>query len=130
MPDEGKKKPVEKVRIQYSRPDNYNPRYVSGVYGGVTPGGDLLCHFFYDYVDVPAEESGPIIDGNLETDKLERKSRVEHEPNELVVRRDVRVGLIVPIHQVRVIAEWMLEKVKESSITIEKKPDDVPEEGD
>ena len=40
---------------------------------------------------------------------------------EIVVRRDLRVGLIIPIHQISSIANWMLDKLKSSSITIETK---------
>ena len=121
MAREERKRKIESVRIKYFKPEGYEPIYVSGVYGGVTPRGDLVCHFFYEYTDVPDEEFGPVKDGKLQLDELERVDRIEHGPNELVVRRDVRMGIVIPVHQVPSITEWMLNTVKQASIEDESK---------
>ena len=70
---------------------------------------------------MPAEEVGPLKDGKLQTDKIRKIYRVKHKSGEIVVRRDLKVGLIIPIHQISSIANWMLDKLKSSNITIETK---------
>lgn len=110
----------ERVRFIYQKPEDYKMVYVNGVYGGVTPRGELLCHFFQEYADVPAEEEFPLVEGKPQFDKGSRVERMEHAPTEAVVRRDVRVGLIIPAHQITSIANWMLDKLKTSKIIVEK----------
>jgi len=113
--------PPEKIRFLYSRPDDYELAYVNGVYGGITPRGELMCHFFLEYSDIPAEEVAPLVGEQLQVDKISKKERAEHAPGELVYRRDVRVGLIIPIQHIASIANWMLDKLKASHISVEMK---------
>ena len=110
---------MEKLRFYYIKPDDYEPIYVNGVYGGMTPRGDLLCHFFYEYRDIPAEEVVPLEKGRLQTEKISYVQRIEEEPGTGNMRRDVRVGLIIPAHQAISFANWILDKVKKSGIIIE-----------
>ena len=114
-------KEPERVRFQFIKADDYRLIYVNGVYGGITPRGELICLFFLEYVDMLVEEVGSLKDGKLQTDKIRKIYRVKHKSGEIVVRRDLKVGLIIPIHQISSIANWMLDKLKSSNITIETK---------
>lgn len=121
MPESEKTKPPEKVRFVYNKPENYEPIYVSGVYGGMTPRGELVCHFFVEYSDIPAEEHVPLVEGQPNFEKLSKVDRIKHTPAEVVVKRDIKVGLVIPAHQITSVANWMVEKLKASGIIVEKK---------
>ncbi len=121
MSETDEKKPVEKVRFLYSKPDDYKMIYANGAYGGITPRGDLICNFFLEYNDLPLEEVAPLVGGRVEADKIQRVDRVEHKPTELVIRRDLKVGIIIPVHQISTIANWMLDKLKSVPVVMEKK---------
>jgi len=116
-----KEESPDKVRFVYHKPEDYKQYYVNGVYGGMTPRGELLCHFFVEYADIPAEERLPLLEGVPQLDKAMRVERIKHSPKEIVLRRDVRVGLIIPAHQISSVANWMLDKLKASKIVVEKK---------
>lgn len=121
MPESKETKRPEKVRFVYSKPENYDPIYVSGVYGGMSPRGELLCHFFVEFADIPAEEHVPLVKGQADLGKVIKVDRTEHAPTEAVIRRDIKVGLIIPAHAVTSIANWMVEQLKISGIIVEKK---------
>jgi hypothetical protein len=110
-----------KVRFEFIKPENYKPEYVNGVYGGMTPRGDLLCHFFYEYSDVPKEEVVPLDkDGKIILDEITRIPRKKTSPDENIINRYIKVGLIIPAHQVNSIANWMIDKIETSNIVIDK----------
>lgn len=120
MSEEKEEKALERLRIVYHKPEDYEPIFVDGVYGGITPRGELLCNFFLEYKDIPAEEGIPFVEGAPQFDKAERLERIKHERGELVSIRDVRVALIIPVHQISSIANWMLDQLKKSGIVVEK----------
>lgn len=108
-------KPPEKVRFQFVKQEDYQMVKVSGVYGGVPPrGGDLICHCFYEYLDLPVEERLPIKEGRPMSGQVERLERVERDPTEVVYRRDLKVGLVIPLHQAESFANWILDNVKKA----------------
>lgn len=112
----------KEVQFIYNKKEDYEPIYVNGVYGGVTPRGDLLCHFFYEYVDVPEKEILELDEkGQIKPDTLKKIQKNDDSDNVKTVKRDIRVGIIIPAHQIQSISAWMLDKLKASSITIEEK---------
>jgi len=120
MSEEPKKEKITKVKFLYIKPEKYEPVYVNGLFGGMTPRGELLCNFFYEHHDVPEEEHYDVEDGKLKTDKTIQIQRVKPKPSEVIYRRDLRVALIIPAHQVSNMANWMLDKLKSSGIVVEK----------
>jgi len=78
---------------------------VNGVYGGITPRGELICHFFCEYTPPPSEEAFPI----TENGKLGQKE--EHVKSEIEFTRELRVGIVLNPIQAESIANWMLDKV-------------------
>lgn len=120
MSKKPKKEEVTKAKFLYIKPEKYEPVYVNGIFGGITPRGELLCNFFYEYHDVPKEDNYDIEDGKLKTDKSVQIQRIKTESSEVIYRRDLRVALIIPAHQVSNMANWMLDKLKSSGIIVEK----------
>lgn len=120
MPGQKSGPKTKRVRFLYHHPEDVKPLYINGVYGGMTPRGELLCHFFYEYSDSPAEESAPVKNGRIDSKKIERKERTECEGNEKILRRDIRVSLIIPVQQIQSVSEWMANKLEESHIVVER----------
>lgn len=112
--------PPTKVTFLFNRPDDLKPIYVNGIYGGMTPKGELVCHFFLEMADIPLEEEVPLDKGRLQLDKITRVDRRKHDPTEIVMRRDIKATLIIPPQEIGSIANWMLDKMKASKIVVEK----------
>lgn len=119
--DESKEiKTLKKVRFIFDKPEDLKPIYINGIYGGMSPRGDLTCHFFYESGEIPKEEKVGIVEGKPDFEDVTRIERIEHEPTEIVYRREIRASLIIPVHQISSIANWMLDKLKTSKIIVEK----------
>jgi len=102
-------KEVEKhVKFIYNRPDDYEIVYVNGVYGGLTPRGDISCNFFHEHFSIPREEEFEINkDGKMGKQILKRS---DVQP----INRDLKVGIVFKVEDAESIANWILDKVKAS----------------
>lgn len=120
MNEEPTQKQAMKIKFVYSKPEEVQPIYVNGAYGGMSPRGELICNFFFEHPDLPKEEKTPLVEGKLQVEQTERTFPINHTPDELVIRRDINVILIIPAQEISSIANWMLDKLKASNIIIEK----------
>jgi hypothetical protein len=111
---------LKKVRFIYEKLEGCEPTYINGVQGGMSARGELICNFFFEYMDVPTAESDPIKDGKVMVDKAKVILRGEPEEGEIILKRDIRVRLIIPAQQISSIANWMQDALKASGITVEK----------
>lgn len=102
---------VKKARFVYRKPDDYEPVYVNGVYGGITPRGELLAHFFIEYSDIPLQESYDVKDNELDQDSRIVDHRHDRQEGEVVYTRDIRTGILIPAHQIQSMIKWMQEKL-------------------
>jgi hypothetical protein len=110
----------QKVRFIYEKLEGCEPTYVNGVQGGMNGRGELICNFFFEYMDVPIAEMDPVEDGKITVEKAKVILRGEPEEGELVLKRDIRVRLVIPAQQISSIANWMQDALKASGITVEK----------
>ena len=115
---------LQKVRFLYEKLEGCEPTYINGVQGGMNARGELICNFFFEYMDVPTAEIAPVKDGKIMFDKPRIILRDNPEKEEIIVKRDIRVRLIIPAQQISSIANWMIDALKASSITVEKKEPD------
>ena len=112
--------PPKKVRFVYEKIEGCEPTYVNGVQGGMNARGELVCNFFFEYMDVPTAEIDPVENGKVVVGKAKVILRGEPEEGEIVLKRDIRVRLVIPAQQISSIANWMQDALKASGITVEK----------
>ena len=87
-----------KVKYVYKKSDDYKLHFINGAYGGFTSSGDLVCNFYFESQDIPAEEEAivegaqitPIEKDDSDTKKFVRelKSGIIMTPQEMVALRD------------------------------------------
>jgi len=95
------------VKFIYSKSEDYKLHYINGAYGGLTPRGDLICNFFFEYRELPEEEEH-IVEG----DQLRLKTEgINAGPREVL--RDMKTGVIMTPAQAEKLANWLMEKVVE-----------------
>jgi hypothetical protein len=95
----------KKIRFIYNKPDDYEILYVNGVFGGVTPRGDINCHFFFEYPLIPKAQEFEIEEGKLGKELVKAT-------NTSPVNRDLKVGIVFKAEDAESIANWILDKVK------------------
>jgi len=109
-----------KIKFVYKKPDELQPAYINGAIGGLSPKGELIMDFYFEHVDLPMEQRMPLVDGKPQLDQESRLERIKHDPDELVMVRNIRATLIIPVQEISNIANWMLDKLKASNIVLEK----------
>jgi hypothetical protein len=110
----------QRIRYIYEKPEGTEPNYINGVQGGMSSRGELVCNFFFEYMEVPKEEIFPIKEGKLTFDKGQVILRGAVDKEEIVVKRIVKASVAIPAQQISSITNWMLDILKGSKITVEK----------
>lgn len=112
---------INKAHFIYNQKGG-EPIYVHGVYGGMTPHGELIAHFYIEYPPVPSEERVPVKDGQPDIDRSVKTYGSEIMEGEALLYRDIKASLIIPPQAIASIANWMLDKLKESGIEVVEEP--------
>lgn len=107
MKDDKKEKELPKsIEANYTKDRDYRRVYVNGVYGGMTPKGELLFDLFHEYGNYPEIVTYEIKDGRL-------GAEISKLPKQTSLVRERKIGVIVPLDSAENIARWILEKVEE-----------------
>lgn len=121
----------EEKEIEYTKSEDQDIIYANGVFGGVTPRGDLSMDLILDYQKLPKKEKYKI------TEEGSLGEITEKEGGEKLLR-ETQATLFLNLNSGLSIATWMLGKIisaiKEGTVTeeqvrelIEKEYDLVPE---
>lgn len=96
------------IKFKYIFADDYNPKYVNGAYGGITPKGEITVNFFFERQGLPISETHEIAtDGKL-------SNSIDTEPEDLQksMIRFVDTGVILNLASAKEIISWLSEKVE------------------
>lgn len=95
----------KKIKFIYNRPDDYKIVYTNGVFGGVTPRGDICCNFFFEHPLIPEAQVYEVEQGKIGKELIKAT-------NTSVVNRDLKVGVVLKVEDAESIAKWILDRVK------------------
>ena len=112
MPN-GKKQPDE-ISIKWEYDKGYRLVPANGMWGGITPRGDLRIEFFVEAVPVPGSGETALLKDESGFYKERRKT-----PEQVTVVRKVQVGVMVPPQQVQSFMEWFKDKAQKVTVTSE-----------
>ncbi len=93
------------IKIKYVFNDEYNPKYVNGAYGGVTPQGDLVLNFYFERLPIPNSVTHIINDDGT----LGEITAIH--PQESIVIRYIQNGVILNLNSARQLQMWLSEKI-------------------
>jgi hypothetical protein len=110
----------QKVKYIYEKAEGVEPIYINGVQGGMNGRGELICNFFFEYMNAPSAEIVPIKEGKFAFDKAQVILRDGATNEEVIVKRAVKVVLVIPAQQISSLANWMLDTLRNSRITVDK----------
>jgi len=94
-----------KVKFIFRKAEDYKLHFANGAYGGLTPHGDLVCNFFFEYRSLPDMETADIIEGKLYP--------IESSSPEVEMIRELQTGVIMTPNEAKNLAQWLLQKVEE-----------------
>jgi len=96
-----KKAPAVKIKFEKSPDHKTHP--VSGVWGGATPQGDILCHFFVEHLAIQDTME-------LEFDLVSGKTIDKNPTDEKIYVREILTSLLVRPDIARSIGTWLTSK--------------------
>jgi hypothetical protein len=110
-----KAKTPDTVKFKYIFPDDYNPVYANGAYGGITTKGEMVINFFLERTGLPYFETFELKEGGEIGDMIGRDP--ERMPPNIV--RFVSTGVVLNYESAKTIRDWLdrhlaqLEKLQE-----------------
>jgi hypothetical protein len=63
------------ITFKYVFPDDYNPKYVNGAYGGVSSKGEIIISFFLERHSIPRKASYELAGTELINEKLDPENK-------------------------------------------------------
>lgn len=89
--------------FKYKFPDNYNPTYVNGVFGGLNPSGEIIMNCFLERQPLPYAQTMEFDEeGNLTNIKI-----TDPQDHNVSVLRYVSTGLVMNIETAVEIRDWL-----------------------
>ena len=110
---------IEKIKFKYKFDSAYNPSFITGVHGGITPKNPINMSFCYERQPFPTSITNEIDQTGLVGKEIERTPR-EIE-GVLDVVRFIETGISMDIHSAIEIRDWLssqidlLSKIKKDS---------------
>lgn len=100
------------IKFKYLFQDDYNPKYVNGAQGGISPRGEIIINFYFERNGLPHSQT-------LEFDENGKSSEIiESLPNDLESSflRVVENGVVMSYQTAKEIHNWLgkhIEKLEE-----------------
>lgn len=101
------KKP--EITFKYIFPYDYNPLYINGAHGGVSPRGEIVANFFVERPPLPLAVSHEITPEGA----IGPETTVEPSDLKASMVRYVSTGIILNYQSARELHQWLGEKIRE-----------------
>ena len=103
------------ITFKYIFDKEYNPKYINGAFGGVSPQGEIVVNFYLERIPLPYEDFHDLLPGGQISPVKSRKP--EDFDNKMV--RYIQNGIVLSVEQAKSIHNWLGQKINEAE-TIEK----------
>lgn len=103
---------------------DYNPVYVNGAHGGVSPRGELVVNFYLERPPLPNEITHEILPNGT----IGKETAVDPDDFANSIVRFVPSGVILNLQSAQSLHQWLGEKVKEMAAYEEAKAAHQPQQ--
>lgn len=104
-----KKQEINKLKIKYIFSDDYNPVYVNGAYGGLSPRGDIVINFYFERQALPNIQTYEMHEGIIGPEIIEERDPADHLGSMV---RYVSNGIILDYQNAKEIHRWLGTHIK------------------
>lgn len=94
------------IPIWYEKEEGYRLVPANGIYGGVSPKGDVVIHFFMDHNAIPEKTYFEQVEGEVPG----TASLTEVHPQNPGIVRKLQFGAVITAMEARSIGKWLMEK--------------------
>jgi hypothetical protein len=100
-----------KIKFKYIYPDNYQPSYASGAFGGVSSGGDIIINFYLEHPSLPEQVVQTVNDDGSLGEAIERKP----EDLKSTLVRTLQSGVILSLDEAENLHNWLTQRITEAN---------------
>ncbi len=100
----------KEIKFKYIFEEGYNPKYVNGAYGGVSPMGEIIVNFYLERIPLPKED---IHELNTEGQIGSIKERNPKDFNNIMIRY-IQSGIVLSLEQAKSIYAWLGNNIEEA----------------
>ncbi len=101
----------EQIKFKYIYPDNYQPAYASGAFGGVSSGGDIIINFYLEHPALPEEVVQTVNDNGSLGEEVKRKP----EDVKSTFVRILQSGVILSLEEAENLHNWLTQRITEAN---------------
>lgn len=98
----------QQITFKYIFADDYNPLFANGVYGGVTPSGEIVMNFYLERHALPDHIVHALTPEGALGDEM-RRTPEDHRES---LVRVVDSGVILTVDGAKAIHAWLGEKIE------------------
>ncbi len=99
----------EKIKFKYIFQEDYNPKYVNGAFGGISPQGEIVVNFYMERVAIPRSQTYQFSEDKVLEEISEEREPGDHERS---VVRVIENGVILDLAHAEDIHRWLGEHIK------------------
>lgn len=107
----------DEIKIEWEYDKDYRMVPANGMWGGLTPKGDLHIEFFVEVLPTPGPEATAFFRDAVSGSYNERPKTLEKAR----IVRKVQVGVMIPHQQIPSFTEWFKDKAQRVNI-VQKNP--------
>ncbi len=98
---------MKKVKCKYIFNESYNPKYVNGAHGGLTPQGEFVINFYLERSALPNSQTFSLIENRLDNEEI------NSEPIDLnnSFVRVIENGVLMNYQTAKAIHKWLGEHI-------------------
>jgi hypothetical protein len=99
---------MDTVKFKYKFDQNYNPKYINGAIGGVSPMGDIVINFYLERPSLPKQQDFEV-DNTIGIGKL-----VETDPTDFDKSyvRFIENGIVMNYKTAKEVHKWLGEHIE------------------
>lgn len=100
----------QKIKFKYVFDKAYNPKYVTGAFGGPTPKEEIIINFFMERQPIPYSETMTVNSDGTIGDLVEMEPM--GVPDLLNVLRFVETGIVMDLQTAKDIHSWLGDNIE------------------
>jgi len=93
----------KQIKFKYIFQEDYNPIYINGLFGGITPRGEIVVNFFLERHGLPTSQIHEISENGFIGGEIDREPK-DHRDSMV---RYVEQGIILNIQNAKALNKWL-----------------------
>ncbi|HOE88612.1 MAG: hypothetical protein BWY50_00849 [Spirochaetes bacterium ADurb.Bin315] len=93
---------TKKIEFKYIFEKDYNPKYVNGAFGGMSPTGEMVVNFYLERMPLPYSDFHDVKEGQV-GDLTGR----EPEDYDSTIVRYIQNGIVLSLEHAKAIHNWL-----------------------